>query len=76
LISDELPAANKSIAGKRGWTLKHQQFASLCFSSGLTNTYLALVVIFNFLSVFSSSSGLDIIKYPACSNTRSLSQHK
>jgi hypothetical protein len=32
---------------KRGRTLKLQRFASLYFGSGLTNNYLALVVIFN-----------------------------
>jgi hypothetical protein len=57
---------------KRGWTFKHQKFASLYFSSGLTNNYLALVVIFNKIISISSCSGLDVIKYPACGNTRAL----
>jgi hypothetical protein len=32
---------------RRGRTLKLQRFASLYFAPGLTNNYLALVVIFN-----------------------------
>jgi hypothetical protein len=57
------------IASKRGWTLRLQQFASLYFSPGWTNIYLALVVIFNKMFSISICSGQDIIKYPACSNT-------
>jgi hypothetical protein len=52
-------AINKNIAGKWGWTLKHRQFASLYFGSGLTNNYLALVVIFNKIFSISSCSGQD-----------------
>jgi len=62
-------AANIGIASKRGGTLKLQQFASLYFSSGWTNTYLALVVIFNKIFSVSICSGQDSIKYPACCNT-------
>jgi hypothetical protein len=50
----------------------HLQFASLCFISGLSNIYLALVVIFNKIISIISCFGQDVIKYPACSNTRLL----
>jgi hypothetical protein len=68
---NSLQAANMGIAGKRGMTLKHQQVASLCLSPGMTNNYLALVVIFNKKFSIISWSGQDNIKYPTCSNTRS-----
>jgi len=60
------------IASKRGRTFKLQQFASLYFCSGWTNTYLALVAIFNKIFSVSICSVQDIIKYPACCNTWAL----
>jgi LytS/YehU family sensor histidine kinase len=49
--------------------MKHQQFAQLFFGSGVTNNYLALVVIFSKIFTINSWSGWTFNEYPAIANT-------